>query len=788
MPSVKIYFGTAEILATIQADLEVSSIAEYVPAYDRIVRSLHNGQQLVVKVTNLTVGSWLNLLESRYGSERIQIERVNYRDRLHQLWGIEIPEDYRDDQLAQAHLLDIEITPPPGRTFDDFVLEIFFSPWLAQPRLPLQRIGELIKTINPEQWDKASKRPLIGDILSKRLSLWEQNTQKVGEKLIIRWLGQSPEQLMKKLAIYKVLENYPSEVGQRAFGDEFGALQELDIDLRSIQVNETTINPVLDHIKVYLEHLTRGKDKQKSLDQLLKQVSGCLELEFEVALRFVHTAEVAVDQELVRRIRSTFTPLQSRPNLDQAMADLDLLVRKPEPPEPNPDPDNPWTDDEWLEWAERNYLPYRFWLEEIGELSGNVVKYASAYADWLFQRYPSIRLNSPKIIYQALPYLKERMMGSSPVLVIVIDNFNAKFAGDLIRYMQSEGYYAEKLNYYFSMLPSCTEVSKKCLILGQPEPFTGTVYENIVETTWEKALTGRRVRYLPHIGALRAVKNREHDIFFLNYMPLDIAFHQDEEQTGISHAQAARNYLRGVSKDVKAFAERIGAERELIVIVLSDHGSTRIPADAPNIIDSKFFATRVIDKHHRYVSINDSELSQLPDLSYQCYTFERGRFGLDGNYLAAREYYHFLKTSENIYIHGGLTPEETLIPVVVFTPLTVSAKPILVRLLNNEFYIERKSEIQVELVNTNTYSCQNLKINILNPGINVTSVQVPTLEALSQYMVKFEGRFRRGFGKAEKLHLRLSYLFLGQPQGQEIELEVKMKSMMEQAFDLNELH
>ena len=72
---------------------------------------------------------------------------------------------------------------------------------------------------------------------------------------------------------------------------------------------------------------------------------------------------------------------------------------------------------------------------------------------------------------------------------------------------------------------------------------------------------------------------KEHDIYFLNYLPLDITLHQDENQTGLSHSQVIRNYLISLSQDVRAFSERIGADRDLTVVIVSDHGSTRIPWD-----------------------------------------------------------------------------------------------------------------------------------------------------------------------------------------------------------------
>ncbi len=788
MAQATVYLGSSELLNTVTADVKVAGVTDYVPAYNRLVRALHAGESITAAVSDANVGAWLRRLEERYTPERVQIKELTCRQRLSELWNIQVPDWVTDDQIVRARLLDVAISAQPGRDFQDFVLEIFFSPYVAQPRLPLGRLGDLLKSYDPRQWSEAMERPLISDTFRRRLQQWEDQAENPGEKLIIHWLQESPEGLTQRLAVLKVLVGYPPEVGHRVLGDQYDLLAQLDLDLSGIPVDESQMAPVLDQIRVHLEGLIRSNTAPEALETILTQASGHLEIEFDTVQRLLRSGKITIERDLVRRVRGLFAPIQRRPHLDQALADLDLLTSQPHPPQPNPDPSNPWSDDQWLEWAEKHYLPYRFWLEEIGQLTGDIVEFANAYADWLYERYPAMRLNSPRMVHQALPALKGRMMDDAPVLVLVIDNFNSKFFHDFRRYMRAQGYYVENLAYYVSMLPSCTEVSKKCLFVAQPEPFKRTAYKKVVEKTWEQALNGRRVCYLPHIGALRAIKQREHDVYFMNYLPLDIAFHQDEEHVGISHAQAARNHLRAIARDVRAFGERIGAARDLVAIVISDHGSTRIPAEAPNLIDPAFFAKRVLDKHHRYARISDSELAQLPDnIQYQCYTFARNLFDLDANYLAAKAYYRFSPTTESTYIHGGLTPEETLVPVAVFTPLTASPKPLTVRLLGKEFYYARKSEIRLELVNTNAYACESARLEIQNPNVDAPGVELDTLPPMSQKIVSLPGRFRRSAGDIEALHIRIRYDFLEQPQVQDTEQAIEMKSMMTQAFDLDEL-
>ncbi|RLC91048.1 MAG: hypothetical protein DRI77_14280, partial [Chloroflexi bacterium] len=447
-----------------------------------------------------------------------------------------------------------------------------------------------------------------------------------------------------------------------------------------------------------------------------------------------------------------------------------------------------WTADEWLDWAVEHYLPYRFWLEEIGQHDEEIAAQADAYADWLYAHYPALRLTYPKMVYHGLLALHDRLNGPAPVLVVVVDNLNHKFHPDLVRYLRAQGFFVEQSIPHLAMLPSCTEVSKKCLFIGQPEPFSGTAYEKPTHKAWEPALGGRRVRYLPHVGALRSVKRREHDVYFLNYLPVDETLHDDEQQTGVPYSAAVRQRLRALAEDIRAFAERIGAERDLVVIVISDHGSTRISADAPNPIDRQFYASRVDDKHHRYVTISDKELAALPDnVRFECYVFERKRFGLPTNYLAARSTYHFAEPGEGIYVHGGLSPEETIVPLTVFTPVAVTPRPLTVRLLADEFRYGVKSLIRLELVNPNQYACQGVRVEVLNPNVEADPVALGDLDALSQTEVQIEARIRRSGEDLAALQVRVGYQFLGQPHSQLGELPVKMKRIMTTTFDLEEL-
>ena len=297
------------------------------------------------------------------------------------------------------------------------------------------------------------------------------------------------------------------------------------------------------------------------------------------------------------------------------------------------------------------------------------------------------------------------------------------------------------MDYCFSLLPSCTEVSKKSLITGHFAPFPETAYQNQVEKIWANRLA-KKVRYLSGIADFRGVIDRQHDVYFLNYLPLDITLHLNENQTGVSHAQTIRGYLDMLSQDVRSFAQRIGAERDLMVIVTSDHGSTRIPKGIVNVIKGNFYRKKAEDEHHRYIAISDEELKKLPENSkYDCYIFEKDVYNLNPNYLVARRLYRFLPTDDNAYIHGGLTPEETIVPLAIYKPVTISPKPITILLIGNQrIYIGTKIDLQLEITNVNNYPCDQVVIEFIDPNIDAEKGALPVIQQLSRTTINIPAR------------------------------------------------
>lgn len=776
-----------EIPTPVSPDRVIASVNDYVADYDHIARYVHKGLDLKVIVSDKIVGRWLKIMAVKYGTEHIVIEELTPRRVFLDQTGIlALPDEITDEQLLGSGLLDLKIPAFPGISFDDYILEMFFGNFLTLPS-GLRRVGDIIESFETEQWQDALGRPLVRDIYQKRIRDLRKifdSESRLAEKQLLDWLDLSPQVFARNIFALRVLAGYPIKLGERILGNGFGNLSKLNLDLRRVTPSIAGNEKMIDEVRLYLEREV-SNIQEDTLSLLLKRVSGLLEIEFDAIQRLLASGKFAVTKGLVTKVQEKFRPLHSSPRISQVLADLDMLISKSPPPLPDPS----WDIETWMNWATQDYLPYRYWLENTNRLNDEVGEFANAYAEWLNEHYGQILYHSDHMIWKSLLNLKEDIkIYSGPVLIVVIDNFNSKFYPDLRSRLQQNGYYEHQLEYCFSLLPSCTEVSKKSLITGHFAPFPETAYQNQVEKIWANRLS-KKVRYLSGIADLREVTDRQHDIYFLNYMPLDITLHLSENHTGVSHAQTIRAYLDMLSQDVRSFAERIGAERELMVIITSDHGSTRIPKGIVNVIKGNFYRKKAEDEHHRYIAISDEELEKLPDNSkYDCYLFKKDVYNLPSNYLVARRLYRFLPTDDHAYIHGGLTPEETIVPMAVFKPVTVIPKRLSISLVgSSKLYIGTKLELDLEITNLNSYDCEGVVLDFIDTNLDAEKQNIGNIAKLKRINHTVIARCpRMADTSKKKLQMLVTFNFLGQPFDHPAEIPVDIINPAEAKFNLDE--
>jgi hypothetical protein len=454
-------------------------------------------------------------------------------------------------------------------------------------------------------------------------------------------------------------------------------------------------------------------------------------------------------------------------------------------------PELSWDANKMLEWVKKEYLAYHFWLEETDNEDVEASRQSELFSDWLYNNFINIRSNFPHVAFKILPNMINICASDKCVLVLVIDNFNYKFADVLTSLLRIQGFRLVRDTPYFSMIPSDTEISKRCLLSGQPKASeVPSDYDSLVSNEWPPYFPNRHFIYLSNSLELETLTASSKDIVFVNCIQIDHVLHQDERRLGKRHSVAIEDELRNLVNLVTGFFNRNMLTGNAQIVVCSDHGSTKIPRSVHNEINQSFFNGKSLESHHRFISISQEEFEKLPEnIKFQCYFLEAKSFGLSENVLVAKGYYRFKRTDEHFFVHGGLSPEETVVPLLVFEGGRVTFKEPDFRLLQNEFRYLTKASVEIEIVNYNSAPLEDMRITVVSQGVETVG-SIPTIREIAPtvlHKTKINCRFYKHFNATKGLEMTFEFKFLGNSYSNRKVFGVQLRSMMEISFKPDEL-
>jgi hypothetical protein len=785
MTAVTLLLDPDKLLMPQAGSICVDSISDYAPACLEIRSALQGIHSVTLHVTQKSTAVWLSEYATPYGDERVRQTTVTPRSILSGRWGIAIPAGITDSEIRQSRLLDEEIIPRTGQGFGEALLEYFYGDGYSFLKFPLAHLAVLLNARDPLRQQDAATRPLVVRAFRDKMEQWEKSAPQEAVKTLIRRLRDDPAGLRRDLCHYKVLRNYPVPLGQKVLGDTWDVFSKARVDASEIALSAQDEEWVSNEVVYYLTSQTSAIKTPEDLRALLDQISGWLDKEYVFVEGLLRSHLEWLSSELLQKVEATFRPLQGRASA--SLAQLRRLIRPTTPTAPDPE----WSAAQWLHWASAVYMPYYGWLEAAGQSDETVMGYATQFADWYYARFNALKYSEQdKFAFSGLYRNRTRMTeGETVTLVLLIDNFNYVHFQELCRLFSQLDFTLQASEPLLSLIPTATEVGKASLIAstGDQTDLPSDTYAGLVKKEWGSVLGGKSTAYLPFIGELQNLTAREHDVYFLNYLPIDQALHEDARTTGRSHAEAIRECLRTLTEAVADFAHRFHVEDRLVVFALSDHGATRIARDTVNVLDQDYFKKLALEKHHRFVALSDDAFAKLPQMAEaQCYLIDRHKFKTNQNYLAARSYYRFLDTTDTFFVHGGLTPEEVVVPFARFevAPLRPSAPT--VRLLKPEYRYAKRSPVEIEIGNPNAYTLESMSLRLIDQDSE--EVILASLAANAAEPVGLPTIFRKipSEGNTRTVTLRVRFECQGRSfTSPDVLLDITLKSIMEVSDDFD---
>jgi hypothetical protein len=789
-PPVTITIDLDGLLPT-AAVFPVDAVGDYVPACLAIRATLRQpgvAGSLEVRVRDGVAAVWLSAAAAAYGDEWIGVRHYTARQALRERWQLDVPAIVTDRDILQAGLLDQVVTPRTGQSFDDVVLEQFYGDIFAYPCFPIAHLPALLAAFDPDRWRENERRVVVTRVYRARLASWVRRETDESRRALIDRLRTAPDQLRRDLVAYAVLRGYPAQLGERVLGVTWAMFIGARVDTESCVVTEHDLAAATTTELAY--YLTEQRSRVTSpadLEVLLDLMSGRLLVEFDTIDTLAHQHTEWLTPVLLRRIERQFAPLHRR--IAPQLAELRLLIAPPFPAQP----EKRWGAVEWLAWVRDAYMPYYRWLEAQRRRDEQLAGYATMFADWYYEHFLALKLGTPEhFAFAALYGDRARFVnGDAVALVILLDNFNYTHFEELRRLCNQQGFSLVAEQPLFSLIPTATEVGKGAIIAGSGEPaeLPRNGYPDLIAKAWAPILTraGKSAAYLANIGELQRLRECQHDLYFLNYLAVDDALHRDAAQTGQEHGPVVRGLLDQLVHTIHEFATRTQIEQRLLVYIVSDHGSTRIARDVINVLDTKFFGSMALDRHHRYIAISPAQRAVLPQVATaQCYVVDRERHGTRQDYLAAKEYYRFVETDDGVYVHGGLTPEEVVVPFARFALMPIDPLPPTLRLLGDQFRYAIRSTVELEVGNPNPYQLDDVRVRLI--GLVSEEAVIETIGPQQRSTVSLTTVFRKepGTGNSRELLARVRYECQGRLcDTVDTSFAITMKALMEVTDDLD---
>jgi len=388
---------------------------------------------------------------------------------------------------------------------------------------------------------------------------------------------------------------------------------------------------------------------------------------------------------------------QLSPYLSQA--ELNELHQYAAPSIPENIPASP---DAVLAWFREQYLPYRQWQHRSDAAQGRevVLKSARQFADWYLNCYPKA-LSSSDPLWKWLSFNRSAQLAQTEnllTLLIVLDGLHAADARYLLNIIRSQ---TQRLtivadDFAFAPLPTVTEFAKGALFRGVAPDKIDAVGD-IGQVLPDNQSPAQRLQAI------------QQGLYLWRVQEPDSTYHQKNRSENLLLDVEGR--LQAEALKIKQIVELVPDGVVMQIVIASDHG--RLLGKSTRTL----FAPQGLQIHGRAAWGNFSKV--FPASGYLIednlvYLFSES-FGLIHNTIIPLDESSFRMADERggseLYPHGGLFPEEVIVPWIVLARDFV--KPSVEISLSGSGKARRSGKLQVKVLNLGEVSLtiQDLVVN-----------------------------------------------------------------------------
>lgn len=755
---IKIIIDINNYYKDTENELILQNFKDYVNNYKIIINSIetHSSQNVIVK--NNVIAQWMKRIKSWYNEKPIKLEKVTPKQYLKDKLGVEIPDYITEQDVLESGIIELDLSSFHEDSFEAIILSKFFSQLLNTKTFPLNKIVDIINNHEKTSWDNNLRNHIAKKVFNHKIEEWIDNESNINRKYLIKKFKNSIQGLSNLLKKYKILRAYP-KIGDQLLGDDFVQINNLNLNLDGLEINSSDYPNIIREVEYYLNDIKQPNNTKEYID-IINSLGGNLSIEFDKIEKIGKRNNKLLTQEVIKNIQTNFRSIKDK--IQKRIDALSQLIEPPFPTEPNTE----WELEEMLNWAIEEYFPYYHWVGgNLKEDHNKLIKYSDIFSEWLFDNWENIKNNSRKLLSYYIPnnsFTSEDNINEISI-VLVVDNLQWQYVNFIISEFKRYGYNCRKSEPYLSLIPSKTEISKKCLLSSELNysNIDQKRYTNMVDEGW-LPFTDSKNKF-KYFSGLQSFLNKEtlsKGTYFINYLPIDNNLHKNANELGMSYSENIEMLLFKLIEQVIDKLRKNNIENKTAIHIISDHGSTKIPTNSKNDLDpSRIEKKQFINIEPRVAQLSDKQFKDLADnLKYDCFFINKDIFGIENNYLCARRYNRFTNLSSDKYLHGSLSPEEMIVPAMHFSKVTEEIEELSINLVKKQ-YRYRLETIELEIGNPNNIVAENIEITILNTNIDKGETYISKIDPKTKQKIDFKARFKQTSSEKEKTQIDFKIYF-----------------------------
>lgn len=777
--------------------LLVEQDADYVRACHKLSRHKKSAPNVEIWVRSKSHFAWLRNFTDQIDCPSA-FEEKTARLLLAEQWNVTLPHWLTDAEILSQRLLELEVTSSKPVSFETRFLASHLGPVFDEDVLSETHITPLIKALVNEKGKASFKEhPLLVRCLKTKCEQWALKSSEAWIKELCERLPQDFTKIWHWLSLWSGLNGYPEELLEYVLApDQVVFVRRIPPGaVRDLPLEPTAREQMLTQIELLFEKIGGQVTSSAEFQKIVEWTSGRLSREYQLISGILKsdkwvatTADVKVAQE----------KFKSCPGVSENQLNTLTLCVKPNRPTLLKSGEE-WSGAEWIRWTAEEYTPYRAWQVRNGHYDEDLEQTVARFSDWYTSEYASIHKNPDYSLAHCLRDIASSDSKSELTIILLVDCLPLSFVGILDTALRNEGLSRHYLKYRFAGLPTVTEYNKGALLAGNWQDKAGN-YEDILKVRSASEWGGRNVVYLGNLKAMAEMATPQGaTTVVLNLIDGDELLHSDVESKNTTYEdELHRLFLRVAEATNRLSQEWDGPREHISVYVVTDHGACRILEEEKRSFDSNVVKKLFANEKYRFSVVSEDQKKQIPEnlwgIGHQFkrpFAEENTTFFLPRGHSTVR---HVAKPKG--YMHGGVTPEEVIVPAACYKMVKAAWKPLAVRFPNIDiakdtgrakFYVQRVVTLDLDIQNPNSTEISVLRATVLSPEADLKNAETVTIPAVSEKRLKISCYFKKSAIGQRPLEIEIAYEIAGEQRTLPVVIESEFKSAMTGGFSLRDL-